>query len=252
MKDFSRKQITMLEKTLHDKIAAYEAAHKVAIAYGGDGTVLDIVRQTNGKRPIIPIRNYSCCSTHADFLDKLLDGKLESPLKLTRCPFITFSYNGISDRGISEVTLKNADPTSALRFDLSIDGHPHLKNVISDGLIASTTYGSTGYFKSISRTIFSCDGIGIAFIAPTQGINNLIANLSSNISITIIRETDAFLTADKVSQKVSLKAGDVIEISMADDAVSIFGLSEFHCQQCRALRHSSYEDGQEIQDMYAK
>ena len=242
----------MLEKTLHDRIAEYEAANKVAIAYGGDGTVLDVVRKTAGRKPIIPIRNYSCCSAHESRLEDLLSGKDQPPLKLTRCPFIRWEHNGDTDKGISEVTIKNCDPTTALRFDLYVDGQLHLKNVISDGLIASTAYGSTGYFKSISRTTFSCDGIGVAFIAPTQGVNNLITKLTSTITISVLRGTEVFLTADKATQRVTLDVGDKIDISMTCDAVSIFGLSEFHCHQCRSLRHSSYEAGQEVQDMYAK
>lgn len=129
----------------------------------------------------------------------LLEGRLQKTLKLTRCPFIEWKSKGFSGKGIAEVSIKNCDPTSALRFDLSIDGKTYFRNVISDGIVASTPYGSTGYFKSIARMIFSCDGIGVAFIAPTQGINNLVIDSKSAIEAYVTRSTDVLVSADKTT-----------------------------------------------------
>ena len=222
------------------------------IAYGGDGTVLDAVNQTAGKKAIIPVRNYGLCGLHKNYLDGILDGKLEKQLKLTLCPFLEYSFNAgtFKNRGIAEVTVKNEDPTCAVRFNLHVDNRLYMKNVIADGIVLSTSYGSTGYFKSVARCIFNMDAIGIAFIAPTQGINNLVLNSTSRIKIEFIRPAEVVVTADKSKDRVKAGKDDCIEVERTPDQVSIFGLDEFHCQECRALRHSIVEAGIAVQDQY--
>lgn len=244
-----------MDAGLKAKIAEFEKkAKNIAISYGGDGTVLSTVRDTLGKKAIIPVRNYACCPEHTNMIYDILDGNGKSDLKMTRCPFIEFSfYCGIvntTDRGISEIVVKGLDPTSAIRFNLLVDDEVFMKNVIADGIIASTAYGSTGYFKSVSRCIFKSDGLGIAFIAPTQGINNLVLNSTSRVELQFIRETEICITADKSQHRVVAKENSTLTIEEIPDAVSIFGLKEFHCQKCRTLRHSIIEDGVPVQDSY--
>ena len=242
-------------KSPEELIAQFEVKNKnFAIAYGGDGTVLDVIKKTNGKKAIIPVRNYGLCEEHKNILAEILDKDSDRVLKQTLCPFLEYTFsNGTSkNRGIAEVVVKNVDPTCAVRFNLYVDGKEYMKNVIADGIVMSTAYGSTGYFKSVARCIFNMDAIGIAFIAPTQGINNIILNSTSKIKVEFVRSADVIVTADKFKDKLFVDANDFIEVERVPEQIAIFGLEEFHCQQCRALRHSAYEAGQEVQDKYAK
>ena len=244
----------MSKEKLLSKIAEYEKKHSnVAISYGGDGTVLDVVKKTKGKKAVIPVRNYGLCEIHQHYLADILDGKHENGLKQTLCPFIEYDYAfGIfKGKGIAEVTIKNEDPTSALRFNLYVDEKLYMKNVIADGIIISTAYGSTGYFKSVARCIFNTDAIGVAFIAPTQGINNLIISNKSQLRIEFIRSANVIATADKDKKHLEISAEESINVKQLADQVAIFGLNEFHCQECRTLRHSIVEDGVKVQDQYA-
>lgn len=46
-------------------IRQFEQRHKdIAIAYGGDGTLLSKVAEVWKKKSIIPVRNYARCSKH--------------------------------------------------------------------------------------------------------------------------------------------------------------------------------------------
>ena len=254
MSNLSLNSQVKVQNLLQQKIAEYEKKTKnIAIAYGGDGTILDVVSQTKGDKAIIPIRNYGLCKKHADYLMSILDGTSDEKLKLTLCPFIEYDFcNGTSkNRGIAEVVVKNVDPTCALRFNLYVGDKAYMKNVVADGIIMSTAYGSTGYFKSVARCIFNMDAIGIAFIAPTQGINNIVLDSTSRIKVEFIRSADVIVTADKFKDKLIVKANDFIEVERVPEQVSIFGLDEFHCQECRTLRHSIVEDGVAVQDQYA-
>ena len=220
--------IDMTQEDINSKIAEYEKKHKnIAIAYGGDGTILDVIRQTKGDKAIIPIRNYGLCKKHADYLMSILDGTTEESLKLTLCPFLEYTFcNGASkSRGIAEVVVKNVDPTCALRFNLYVGEKTYMKNVVADGIIMSTAYGSTGYFKVLDST--------------------------SKVKVEFIRPADVIVTADKFKDKLIVKANDFIEVERVPEQVSIFGLDQFHCQECRTLRHSIVEDGVKVQDQYA-
>ena len=243
-----------VQNLLQQKIAEYEKKTKnVTIAYGGDGTILDVVRQTKGDKAVIPIRNYGLCKKHSDYLMSILDGTSDEKLKLTLCQFIEYNFSvaAAKDRGIAEIVVKNIDPTCALRFNLYVGEKAYMKNVVADGIIMSTAYGSTGYFKSVARCIFNMDAIGIAFIAPTQGINNVIVDSTKKIRVEFIRSADIIVTADKAKTTLAVKANDSIDIERVPEQVSIFGLDEFHCQECRTLRHSIIEDGVAVQDQYA-
>lgn len=248
------------------QIEAFEKSSKnIAIAYGGDGEVLNVVRRTEGKKAIIPFRNYGLCDKHLDRLDDFFaeNPKNTKGLKLTRCPFIEWheltidgkeanvSYGQpLSGRGIAEVAFKGVDITKALRFNVYVDHKLYLKNVICDAGIVSTRYGSTGYFKSASRCIFNCDGIGVAFVAPTQGISNLVLKNTSTIEFEFLREAEIVVSADTSTRKTTVDKGSRIEVREIPDAVSIFGLEEFHCFECRQKRHSIIEAGVPIQDQY--
>ena len=260
------------------KIEAFEKKQKnIAIAYGGDGEILKVIKQTDGKKAIIPFRNYALCDEHANRLENFLNHKSEQKdLAMTRCPFIewkkvflddvdtvsgnkmkmfvpamSFAGENIKGKGIAEIAIKSADITEALRFNVYVDDKLYLKNVISDGAIVSTVYGATGYFKSIARCIFNGSNIGIAFIAPTQGINNLILDCKSRIRFEFLRNFEIVVSADKTYQRLNVSSDECIEVGEIPDAVSIFGLSEFHCFKCREKRHSVVEDGNVIQDQYA-
>lgn len=41
---------------------------------------------------------------------------------------------------------------------------------------------------------------------------------------------------------------DLMHVEQIPDAVSLFGLDEFHCYECRKLRHSVVEAGVSLQD----
>ena len=236
----------------------YKIHPHFAIAYGGDGTVLNVIKD-NPNKTIIPIRNYGLCEKHKQMYNMLLSDDVNMQHRIiknidhTTCNYLKWTFANNSQKGISEIVVKNCDPTSAIRFNLSVNGSYIVKNAIADGLIASTTYGSTGYFKSISRCSFNCAGIGLAFIAPMQNLSTGIYSIESQIDIEFVRNASIIITADKSTEQLDVSANDVIHISqMTDNAAELIGLKDFHCNQCRMLRHAANENGDIIEDLYIK
>ena len=228
--------------SIEDRIRAFENANKnCVIAYGGDGTLLDVARKTEFKKAVFPIRNYGLCDEHKLLLEELF-GKAKAcrEFKQTLHPLLNASFNGKSDVAAAEVTVKNKDITSCMRFDLLVNGKTYMENVICDGVIFATSLGSHGYFKSVTRTVFAGNSIGIGFIAPTYGINNLVLNLADEVTLKFVRDTEVTVTADKCTYGLEkMDAGSAVTVCQATSNLSLFGYSMFCCPRCRRNRNST-------------
>jgi len=245
------------------------------IAYGGDGEILRAVAEFRGKDVgIIPIRNYGQCKAHKSLLKKVLTTKslvnLPIMFDMQICRRIAYWKTDVlepviehepifykhidGEDGIAEIAIKSTDITSALRFNFYVNGMLYMKNVIADGLVASTKFGSTGYFKSVARCIMGCESLGIAFIAPSQGISNIILDAQSYVEIEFLRGASVSMSADKQMSDFYAHPGQRIKIASLEDPelpeVRLYGLSTFQCQECRAGRNSIFEAGVPVQDKY--
>ena len=229
---------------IEDSIKAFEKTNKnCVIAYGGDGTLLEVARANEFKKAVFPIRNYGLCDEHAQLFDELLGkAKICREFKQTIHPLLEVRFTGKSDVAAAEVTVKNKDITSCMRFDVIVNDKLYMENVICDGVIFATSLGSHGYFKSVTRTIFKgYDTIGIGFIAPTYSINNLVLELTDKISIRARRDTNIIITADKnIYSDSFFKVDDEITITnYAQQNLSLFGYDLFCCPRCRKNRNST-------------
>lgn len=223
------------------------------IAYGGDGTLASRWREAHAsKKAIWPIRNYGICKKHEDLLKALVE---DDKLKLKEVQFSqTFhplaevcmgnneECNGVL--ALNEIQIKNKDITEALRFDVYVNEKKYYENVIADGVVFSAPNGATGYWKSITRTIFR-EGCGLAFIAPTVGISSLVLKLTDSVKIVLLRDANMLVSYDKMQASVSASKGFEVDLRMAADNLPIIGYEQFMCYDCRKNRNSTI-----LQDQY--
>lgn len=222
----------------------------IAILYGGDGTLVGEWRKfrtRKGGKCLLPVRNYGLCQKHQDFYMKFFTTKDEdSEEDLSVKQFLFPVLRGeFKDKGLdnyldalSELTIVNADQTAALRFNIKVNGKPIVENVIANGVILATKLGSTGYFKSVARTIFT-KGIGVGFICPTYSVPNIVIGAADKIQFELARRAKLAVTADKLKQEVDAEAGWTLEAADACDNVSILGYDYFMCPECRKNRNST-------------
>ena len=234
-----------------DKFAAQ--SKDIAILYGGDGTLVGEWRKfrtRKGGKPILPVRNYGLCQKHQDFYMKFFttkdedSGKEEEDISVKQFLFPVlrgeFKDKGLDNYldALSELTIVNADQTAALRFNIKVNGKPIVENVIANGVILATKLGSTGYFKSVARTIFT-QGIGVGFICPTYSVPNIVAAPADKVQFELARKATLVVTADKLKQEVEAEVGWTLEAVDACDNVSILGYDHFMCPECRKNRNST-------------
>lgn len=185
----------------------------IVISYGGDGTALyseqlypgfPKVMMRNGKQGQIPrhLPEVFEALRHGDF-DIEPETKVEGLMKGKRRSLV----------GLNEVNVCHCDPTRAIRFNLHVDDGFLAENVIGDGVIVATPYGSTAYFASITRRSFD-EGLGIAFNNAREDRDALIVDENSVITVNLLRGP-GWLCADNNLTKYRLYDGDVVVIRKA-------------------------------------
>lgn len=189
---------------------------EVVISYGGDGTILYSERMYPGI-PKIFIRHSKACSKcpHHDYskiLGRLSDGKFDI--------FDMMKVEGIinDDKkkrlvGVNEINVCHKTPLKTIRLSLQVNGRTIQKEMIGDGILVSTPFGSTAYHYSITRKVFK-KGLGIAFNNSRRKIRNMVVNENSRIMIRILRD-EGLMTADNNPCMLRVKEGDAIEIKKA-------------------------------------
>lgn len=199
------------------------------ISFGGDGTLLSSEREFPTV-PKLPIRNSKFCHKcpkHEDkiVLKKLKEGKLQLAeyRKLeTEVLFKKFSC-------LNDFVVRNSDATHTIRF--RVNGG---KLLIGDGIVVSTPFGSTGYFKSITRGIFT-DGFGIAFNNITEKINSLFLKETDSVKFSLTRGK-ATLSFDNSPEIFTIDEGSEIIFKLSDQIAKIYEDTSLRCPNCQVIR----------------
>ncbi len=121
--------------------------------------------------------------------------------------------------GLNEIIIHNSDPRRAIRYEVFVNDKKIDSEIIGDGVIISTPYGSTGYYRSITDGIFEV-GIGLAFNNSTEQSDHMVLKEDSEIMIKIVRGP-AMAYADNNETEISLNDGDEIEIKKSRDIAKI-------------------------------
>ncbi|MCB9833531.1 MAG: NAD(+)/NADH kinase [Planctomycetes bacterium] len=201
------------------------------VTYGGDGTLIGAEIEYPGV-PKLPIRDgTSCvkCARHGDraMLERLMRGELQE----TRLIKLEASVRGHKVTGLNDILIRNADLRSAVRFIVSVNGERATDEVIGDGLVISTPFGSSAYFRSITNTTFR-NGIGIAFNNCTEFNNHLVLDEGDELLVEIIRGP-ASMTADNNPKVLDLDSGDDVRVHRSQGYARVFGLDALRCPYCR-------------------
>ena len=212
-----------------------EETPQLVISHGGDGAMLGAVREFPGI-PLFPIRDAGTapqCEEHQ--YGKQLAALRDNKLSRTILPMVAGEVNGKMIFGINDVFLHHADPCSALRYRVLIDGELYANEVVGDGVGIASIHGSTAYYKSITHSLFRV-GIGLAFSNSTEEVNHLVLSEKSEILIEIVRGPGV-LVADNSPGHIPVDEGDVIKFFQSEKYAEILGLDNFMCRKCRVLRH---------------
>lgn len=188
------------------------------ITHGGDGTILRAERRYPGI-PKITIRKseggFKCNYTEHELEDVLI--KIDSgTYKIKEETKLEITFQERKYLALNEVQIHNSSPIKAVRFSIYMDDLPLFENVIGDGAVIATPFGSSAYFSSVGGEKFD-KGIGIALNNPYNVKSEPIiidSGFDPEIHIKILRE-DGLLLFDNDENIIKTKGGDDIKIEIS-------------------------------------
>jgi NAD kinase len=199
---------------------------KVVISYGGDGTFL----KSEHMYPGVPklylkysrVGKLAIKKTNATILKRLL--KREYIIKEKNKLEITFQNRTLV--AMAEALIHNKNPRTAIRCKVYVNRKLiHPEDVIGDGVLVVTQIGSTGYYRSITRSYFESDEhIGIAFNNSTEHIDHRVIDKKHGVTIKVTRGI-AQVFADNQEECFELDSGDVLTVRLAKQSMKIIHIA---------------------------
>lgn len=209
------------------------------ITYGGDGTLIS-AELNYPNLPKVPILNSSrghrCIQHPPEYVIKRLAEGTLTPYRYTKLQCLIY-INGKSTpdttiESLNEVMVEKGKINSALRFKLWIDGISYQgddREILGDGFIISTPFGSTAYFSNVTRGIF-WRGIGVAFMATNEPITHMVLPEEVLLQVKITRGP-AILAYDNSPEFIPLHADDIIVARKSPNDAIIYS--------CGLIKHQS-------------
>jgi NAD+ kinase len=200
-----------------------EEEPEVVVAYGGDGALL----KAEFEYPEVPkillknsrVANKAHSLEHDKVAQKLAAGeyRTEELFKLSA------KANGKELTALNDIVVHNENPRHAIRYHVFIDGTQYSKEIVGDGVIAATPFGASGYYRSITDSIFEV-GIGIAFNNSHEPSDHLVLRDDRTVEIEIVRGP-VMCYADNQEECIPLSEGERVVISKSSSVARIIKLT---------------------------
>ncbi len=196
------------------------------ITYGGDGTILYSER-IYPSIPKITFKNSELCIRchyNVNDVEKVIKNVINDNYHIVSEIKLEALTKGRKLKALNEIQIHNKVPTRAIRFSVSVNSK-QFEDLVGDGVVISTPFGSTGYYMSVGGKPFR-KGIGIAFNnLHMRKIRSFTVPLKTKIRVTINRG-DAFLIADNVDELIELIAGDEVLIMKSNEKAKFVRIFE--------------------------
>ena len=203
----------------HPQLQVVDEHPKMVVSYGGDGTLLDAELAWPGvpKVPILNSKRGYRCIPHApaEVLRHLAAGALVSNLYTKIVGVVNQEENGKGTQSLvalNEFNVHMSRINSAVRFKLWLNEDPydHGVEILGDGFVVCTPFGSTAYFNQITRGRFT-RGIGVAFKATNEHTNHIV--LAEDVTVRFrITRGPAVLALDSSQEYVKLRQNDELVV----------------------------------------
>ncbi|MCD6547501.1 MAG: NAD(+)/NADH kinase [Nanoarchaeota archaeon] len=187
------------------------------LAYGGDGTLLFAEKLYPNIPKIFVKHKSSCRSCELLNLENVLKKVANGNYKIKELIKLEANVNGKKFVALNDINIHYIPP-EALRFFVYVNGKRVNGEFIGDGVVVCTPFGSTAYFKSITRKTFN-KGIGIAFNNTTRFQKPKVVSEDSKIVVEITRGSGVVVADNQ--KPIKIKKGDKVKIKKNDGMARI-------------------------------
>ncbi len=186
---------------------------ELVFSYGGDGTLIESEFAFPGV-PKLLLRGSKICKrcsplSNEEILKRLAAGQYEIEKRIK----LEAAVCGEILTGVNDIMVHNQDHRHAMRYHIWLDGrriNSAENEIIGDGVVAATPFGSTGYYRSITDSFFEI-GIGLAFNNSTEQADHMVLPETAEIKLQIARGP-AIVYADNQEKVLPVAEGDEITI----------------------------------------
>lgn len=193
------------------------------ISLGGDGTYLRSERNWP-EIPKLMVRDKNICKKcEVKNLDKIFKRLQKGNYKIKENIKLETKIRRKRITCVNEFSVRNRYATTALRFYVWVNDKKS-EEIIGDGVVISTPFGSSGYYTSIGGKKFD-KGMGIGFNNPTKKLKHLIVPEKCKISIKVVRG-DAVFSSDNDPQVILFQKDEIVTIKKSDDVARIIDTQE--------------------------
>jgi NAD+ kinase len=212
-------------------------APDIVLCHGGDGTLLRAEREWPGV-PKVPVRASSranACPEHT--LEAVLQALVDERLRPEQLAQLERRLGGRRLLALNDVVVRNDCPATAGRLRVHAPGFD-TGVVTGDGIVVATPFGSTGYFRSITRTTVP-EGLGVAFNNCTEPLGPLQIAADGSVQVQLLRGP-AVLARDNDPRVVPMRDGQGFAVTHAAERALVVGLDALRCQRCRKADGSAF------------
>ena len=124
---------------------------------------------------------------------------------------------------LNEIQVRAKLPINALRFSISVNGKEYC-DLIGDGVIVATPFGSTGYYKSTGGKKFT-KGIGLSFNNLHNKRLKSFVSPEKSVIKTKIHRGPGWVVADNYERFFELKDGDISIIQKSENTARFIYVS---------------------------
>lgn len=196
------------------------------ITYGGDGTILYSER-IYPSIPKITFKGSKLCARcyySINNVEKVIKHVIKGNYHIISEIKLEAFTKGQRLKALNEIQIHNKVPTRAIRFSILVSNR-EFKDLIGDGVVISTPFGSTGYYLSVGGRPFR-KGIGIAFNnLHIKKIKSFTVPSKTKIKVTLDRG-NGLLIADNIDEFVELNTGDEVLIVKAREKAKFVKIFE--------------------------
>ncbi|MDP3975054.1 MAG: hypothetical protein Q8P88_02085 [Candidatus Jorgensenbacteria bacterium] len=191
----------------------------MVVSYGGDGTLMKAEHDFPGV-PKLPLKGSRICKlctplSNEEVLRRVSEGAytIEELWKLTA------TQGGRLLTALNDIIIHNSDARHAIRYTLTVNGRSIGSEIIGDGVVIATPFGSTGYYRSITDSFFEV-GMGLAFNNSTEQSDHMVLREGSVVKISIVRGP-AVVYADNQEDSFTLEDGEAVVVEKSKETAKI-------------------------------
>ena len=190
------------------------------VCYGGDGTVLFSERRFPEIPKLVIKKSAVCrkCDYSLHDLKNVLPMIKVGKFKIRKEMKLEATFNNERLVGLNEIQVRAKLPVYALRFSVSVDTRA-IGDLIGDGVVFATPFGSAGYYKSTGGKQFR-KGIGVSFNnLHKRRVGSIIVSEDSVIRVKATRGP-ALVFADNNERPLEFQDNEAVIVRKSESTAN--------------------------------